>query len=310
MRKRRFLLFLIIIVPFITGCRNEVSREESQEKRATFCNNKHLYEEDDQNKNDLIVDVENEALSHTLWSTIQGNYAWTNFRSDVVYFFESVADLNADWIVDHPYPEMVVTSHTLITMIASSTANVKIVDPALYQEIIEAIESVSEELHADERMAALLDDFNETYTRIYESTRADIIVEGARRRPFEYKPWVDYFDWEYRPDEMRWWIVDSLERDTEIDPVERKVNYVMILMYYMMNNASSTCPIWVMTAVNDETRDMIMKGLVERIVALQNGGFDLYRDYVEMLTDPRRVFDPRTQEVHDRIVQLIEKDVH
>ena len=58
---------------------------------------------------------------------------------------------------------------------------------------------------------------------------------------------------------------------------------------------------------NDETRDLFIEGLTTRIIALQQGGFDIYKEYIQMLSDPRRTIDPITKEIQTRILDLLEE---
>jgi len=299
MKTRIILLFLASIALSITSCSSssEASLENREVASSNPYNDDNLYEDG--------ASYLDEDVRINIWLRIQGVAAWIEFRNDVVLFFESAANLSADWITDHYTMEM--TSEFMIQTVAFQTADAKLADPALYQEIIEEIENVFEILNSDERTAILLEQFYEQANRSYETVIERLTDPNRSRIYFEQTPWVDYFAWENDEIYWQWGIIDGLEHMLELGSTERGVSYVMLLMYYTINEHSSACPIWIMTAVNDEIRDVIMEGVVDRIVVLQDGGFDIYMEYVEMLTDSRRVFDPRTQEVHDRVVQLIEE---
>ena len=176
----------------------------------------------------------------------------------------------------------------------------------MYLEIIESIEQEYDRLNLDENISSLV---KLLFASIQENHERHIVFLSSRDdRPniFAQREWMEYVDWEISSYyESRWHIeIYGIRLLFEYGLAEQGVQHVMFLMLYS-SGFLPDCAIVIAAAIGDEARDSLINGLVERIFSLKHGGFDIYMEYIEMLTDPRRVFDPITKEVQNRIIDLM-----
>jgi len=236
-------------------------------------------------------------------------FALNDLRYDVVEFFHLTYNLNASWIdcwIDY-WDWFNPSSEGIIYSVGFRIAQTKITDPALYAEIVESIERESGRLNLDENISSLVNLLFMYIQQHYERDMAFFLDYHYTRQEVIPSEWSDYVDWEISPDSMhRWdWEIQGIRLMFEHDLTEQGVQHVMFMMLYSADIFIPDCPIVIAAAIGEKARDMLIEGLVERITALRDGGFNIYKEYVEILTDPRRVFDPRTREVYEKVTQLI-----
>jgi len=237
--------------------------------------------------------------------------AWEELRGDIFHFFQIVVNLDADWIGNlTSEPELDI--EYVIDIMAFQVAMTKVVDPALYAEIMGDIGEVYDALRAYEDMSCLLDRFLAVVQQEYEErveiwSDPDFYVHMHYPLVFYDLPWTDdWYGWDDRGGRL-WEVISYIEFMFAEGTKEQGVRHVMFLSRFAMSGSAPDCPIWIMVAVDEETSYAIMHGLAERIAALQDGGFDIYKKYIEILTDHRRVFDPRTREAQENITRLIDE---
>jgi len=336
MKKKLTLILCISALLLMKGCSNWV-KAEPKETRVAYDNYENLKyplvmeqepTEQELNTNEELI-IEQEYIEDLInpWDVWHLD-AWRCFRYNVSDFFDSVANLNSDWIFwiredfldgsmygEHIIPSVIDDSTSremIVSTVAFQTSRVRRIDPALYLEIMSSFDEESERLSSDENISSLVAFFFDRLQTYYESLVSFWSNQDSYERiqsPLLDEPrWIDDWDWDSRIGSSNWWeIIDFIELMFKLDSLEQGVIYIMSLMYSDGSEGlSPDCAIWIMAAVNDKVQETILEGLVDRIAALRDEGFDIYREYLEMLTDIRRVFDPRTQEAHNRIVQMID----
>ena len=124
-------------------------------------------------------------------------------------------------------------------------------------------------------------------------------------RPHE--PWVADFDWSQLGGGGM--DADLLELNTFLQAYHIGVHHLALNFPRETEDTRPlpSCPIWRLSAVSNPVRQVAIEAMVNHLRALQYHGHDVYRQTVAVLTDPTRVFDPRTQETVALIQRRIEQ---
>jgi hypothetical protein len=232
---------------------------------------------------------------HALWSNEKGLYglpyflphfcsitAWASFRQDPAVFFDTVSTGPA------------YRQSTVLDSIATNIGTAKLVDPALYLDMVRAMDGLEMKMPMLTQ-AQIMYDSTRAWWEAYSSRYDAGVGVGT-------PVWFDTIDWHcpshhyshavisanvYR---HAYHVLETFEQNHELGLLA-----MMFAMRYGVSGINNTCPVIFLAVAAEDTRPIVLYLLVERLVALQAGGFEIYRFYADMLTDPRRVMDPVTQ---------------
>jgi len=237
--------------------------------------------------------------------------AWTWFRQEPGTFFDTVGAMPAD------------RQSTILDRIAANIGVAKLVDPVLYFDIVRAMDGL--EMSAPMlAQAQIMYDGTRAWWEEYSSRHDDSVGTphfpnvGTPHFPNVGSPtWFDDIDWHcpshhyshafisanlYR---HAYHVLETFEQNHELGLL-----IMMFAMHYGVSGINNTCPIIFLAVAAEDTRPTVLYLLVERLAALQAGGFEIYRTYADMLTDPRRAMDPITQAlVADAREMLVQREI-
>ena len=185
-------------------------------------------------------------------------------------------------------------------------ATSKRVDPILYNEIQASIAHTIA-LDSNENTEVALNFVSSSVQYMYELlTRSwDDYIEGSDIWEYEPPEWQDYFDWDSIP--MTSGAQNDIFRAAFFfghGGEELGVLYAMHLMRFGTHGWNIQCFIVLLAYIDDDVHDVAISAMVNRIIDLRDGDFEVYHIYLEMLTDVRRAFDVRTREIFNKIGQM------
>ena len=224
---------------------------------------------------------------------------WSLFRSDILTWLKAVEAVR----LDHHWAY----HNNLYVVMPRQIAIVRQVDPALYKEIQTLM---ARKLSYDlcESIVSTLSLLITLVQHRYDELNIHWEDYLERSEIWEYEPpeWHEYFDWESIPfvSGARYDILSANFNFTH-GGEELGIIDAMWLMRYGTHGSNIQCFIVLLAYLSDDLHDTAISAMVSRIVALRDGGFDIYRIYFEMLTDSTRAFDPITKEIFERVSQLL-----
>ena len=216
---------------------------------------------------------------------------WRLFRDDMPALLEALTIISSESVTEH-----------IVSIISRNLANAMLLDPVLHNEII-ASASYSKGLLSCEDSAFIL-------CRILSKAEDEynfILMWWQEYKSTTEAPepvWTESFDWAngILPTQALM-AIDSTEVNFRNQGLELGVLDIMRWMRFGVSGADITCFVTLMAYVNCDVRDIAIQAMIDRIVLLRDEGLEVYRIYLDMITDSSRIFDPLTEAIFAAIKQ-------
>jgi len=241
--------------------------------------------------------------------------AWESFRQELDRFFYDVETMQAPWIFfDERWVALSVDEASVqsdvLSWITAYVSTAKLIDPALYHDIVQAMVPMEPALDGSVQ-AFILYQAQQMYF-VTQEWREEYIYRMSDFTVDDVPLWFDDIDW-HCPSHQYGSELNSTNAFThgrhtlEVFDQNREIGLLMMMyaMHYGVSGVSLTCPVWFLAMAEDDTRVVAMGMLIDRIATMQEGGIAIYRDYITLLSDERSVIDPRTQETFAMVQQAL-----
>ena len=194
---------------------------------------------------------------------------------------------------------------------AHNIFRVKIIDPSLYVEIENNLNHMLIEFYDNEIVTHFIQSlFEQVNNNYYHHINYWSDSENYARMPILHYynlPFKEFYDWE-SIGSFHWRAHIALIEHLFTNGFEElALIHIMDLMFHAVSPFAPDCAIWMFAALYDDISDALIQKLIDRIEVMKNDGFEIYKSYIEMLIDPKRVFDPVTQNIHHVIRNVIDE---
>jgi len=183
-----------------------------------------------------------------------------------------------------------------VHLIAINLAYAKFVDPALFVEYSYLLRNIAEYQKISYMYNILLFGIEETID--------SFITYFNYRGESEYHSWMDDVNWGKRGITVGGIVTSTIETiQFNFNTDGSDLSFVFLLK--MILTDSSFNPLCLIVTIDESIQNDIISAIVNRILENKHNGFEIYRKYLEILTDSRYVFDVRTKEIFEQINILI-----
>jgi len=236
---------------------------------------------------------------------------WHVFYVDVVSYLEGLGKVEAQepgaWIVAYA-----------IQSITTQIALARDTDHPFFYERWMGLIMDAKNLTLSENAAQIL-------TRLYEETTQPTNLLWFTQRDdiqaYEHdmhkrtREWVQPLGDAWVDDHWDFWLVGGVIEFTR-NHLEFRFRYyiaeprILLFPFWRWLDTENVywipdCPIWVISLLREPLRDQVIDDLLGHLVYLRDGGYGVYVDILNMLTDESRVFDATTQDTFDRVNRMI-----
>ena len=226
---------------------------------------------------------------------------WKLLRSDIALLLNAAAGID----------------HMTLYELANDIVMSRRLDPKLYAEITQSI-SHAFTLDLNESSLEILARLVDRVESVYASVLVwweDYLYRNPHLTYYGHDPSQDF------PDNHVWdWTNRNLPTGAALtlgmievsfthEGIELGVLTAMRSILYSTHGLDIQCFTALMAYVDDSIHAIAIPAMVNRIMELRDGGFEIYRTYLRILTNPNSVVDVRTGDIFNKINQLIQQHI-
>jgi len=182
-------------------------------------------------------------------------------------------------------------------------AKIRMVDPMLYEEILDWFNNIAKANLSDgaiDVLNFLVDETEFMYSLLSENL-ARRTLDEIEDEIVEW--WLDTHDWGSS------WQISSVISN-HLGTIESAFLYghpdnSVTTMFYDMMYGLFFCPIATLASIDEEARENAIYHMTNRVLTLRNNGYEIYEFYYFIITDIRRAVDPISLEILERIRDIL-----
>lgn len=242
------------------------------------------------------------------------------FLSDLQIFFEASSIFNT-MIKD--YYEIYCDKFIdwLFNYVMRNIVDIKVMNHPIYTTTITSYIESSFCIQFDSEVRLFKDNFIDTLHDTWgaqleiiasfyrEPTPVDIEFQYIRNILHPDENWIDDFDWlSIRGGGMLSSVFEFLELRAGFS-----ISCLWVLFFsdlfneFTISSPIPTCPLWQLSAISNPARSIMITHITLHLLDLRDGGFIIYQNIIDILTDTTRIFDTRTKETFTMISLLFEE---